>query len=112
VASGFVTRSLGRAATHFPGIRRLPVLKLLAIAEVGMLARDHLVALTPVERHRLFHLIRLAHGRPSSLSDAERTEFAELVAKFEPRLLAGVAADKLSPVPLPKRLLRGPRKSG
>jgi hypothetical protein len=31
------------------------------------------------------------------------------VAKAEPRLFAGQVADKLSPVPLPRRLVRGPR---
>lgn len=110
MASGFVTRSFARAATHFPGIRRIPVLRLLAIAEVGMLAHDHLVHLAPEERRRLFHLVRVAHGRPSSLSNSERTELSGLVARLEPRLLAEEAAEKLSPVPLPKRLLRGPGK--
>jgi hypothetical protein len=33
-----------------------------------------------------------------------------LLARLEPRLFVGTAVKRLSPVPLPKRLLYGPRK--
>jgi hypothetical protein len=112
MARGLVTRSLGHVATRVPGLRRLPVLKLISIAEVGLLARDHLMRLTPAERRRLLELVRYARGRPSTLRSAERDELAELVAKLEPRLLAGQAADRISPVPLPKRVVRGPKRPG
>jgi hypothetical protein len=105
--SGFVTRSLARGAGHVPGIRRVPVLKLLSIAEVAMVARNHLERLTPAERRRLVVLMRAGRGRPSNLRRAEREELRELVAKLEPRLLAGEAVDRLSPVPLPNRLVYG-----
>ena len=108
--SGFVTRSLGRAVGRVPGLRRVPVLKLLAIAEVAVLARDHFKHLTPRERRRLLDLIRIGRGRPSHLSASEREELATLVAKLEPRVLVGAAAEKLSPIPLPQRLVRGPRR--
>ncbi len=104
-----ITRSLGRAATRVPGLRRLPVFKLISIAEVGLLARDHVLRLTPAERQRLIVLIRIARGRPSRLSAVDREELAALVAKLEPRLLAGEAVDRISPVPLPKRVTRGRR---
>jgi hypothetical protein len=107
MAQGLVTRSLGHIATHIPGLRRLPVFKLIAIAEVGLLARDHVLRLTPPERRRLLELIRIARGRPRSLRGSDRDELTELVAKMEPRLLAGEAADRISPVPLPKRIVRG-----
>jgi len=68
-----------------------------------MLARDHLMRLTPEERRRLVVLVSRGRGRASRLEHAERDELATLVAKLEPKLLAGAAADKLSPVPLPKR---------
>jgi hypothetical protein len=110
--SGFVTRSLGHATEHIPGLRRIPVVKLLSVAEVGLIARDHLLRLTPQERRRLFVLIRAAHGRRSNLSPAERDELAELVAKLEPRLLAGAAVERLSPVPVPRRLVEGRRRPG
>lgn len=93
-----------------PGLRRLPVFKLISIAEIGLLARDHLRRLEPEERRRLLELIRDARGRPSRMSEAERDELAALVARLEPRLLAGEAVDRISPVPLPRRVVRGPRR--
>jgi hypothetical protein len=110
MARGLVTHSLGQVATRVPGLKRLPVLKLISIAEVGLLARDHLLRLTPDERRRLVALIASARGRPSTLGRAERGELTALVAKLEPRLLAGEAADRISPVPLPKRVVRGSKR--
>jgi hypothetical protein len=107
--NGFA-RTLGRTVGRFPGLRRVPVLKLLAAAEVAMLARDHLARLDGHERHRIVELVRKGRGRPSNLTDDEREELAALVAKVEPRLLAGQAVEKLSPVPLPRRMVYGPRK--
>ena len=86
------------------------MLKLLAAAEIAMLARDHVLLLDSGERRRLLQLIRIGHGRRRNLSDPERDELAELVAKMEPRLLAGHAVDRLSPVPIPRRFVYGPRK--
>jgi hypothetical protein len=97
-------RLVKHGLTRVPGLRRLPVLKLLAIAEIALLARDHLGRLAPDERRRLLTLVR--KGR-SHLSEDERAELAVLVAKAEPRRFAGAAVDKLSPVPLPHRLLYG-----
>ena len=85
------------------------MLKLLAVAEVGMLAHNHFRRLTPVERRRLIELVRIAHGRPSNLNSSEREDLRELVARLEPRVLAGEAANRLSPFPLPGRVVRGPR---
>jgi hypothetical protein len=109
--SGFVTRSIGATARHVPGLKRLPLLKLLSVAEIGLLARDHLRQLTPAERRRLLELVRAGKGRPSALKPSEREELAELVSKLEPRLLAGRAVNKLSPVPLPRRFVRGSRRA-
>jgi hypothetical protein len=95
-----------------PGLKRLPVLKLIAIGEIALLARTHATKLTTVERRRLVELVRKGRGRPSKLTPEERDELSDLVAKAEPRLFAGSVADKLSPVPLPRRLVRGPRKRG
>lgn len=101
---------LVRGAGRIPGLRRLPILKLLAVGEIALLARSHIAKLDPAERRRFIDLLRKGHGRPSNLSQAEREELSKLVAKAEPRLFAGLAADKLSPVPLPRRVVRGPRK--
>ncbi|MGB0095990.1 MAG: hypothetical protein WBP81_26060 [Solirubrobacteraceae bacterium] len=86
------------------------MLKLLAAAEIALLAHDHLMRLNPDERRRLVALVRAGHGRRRNLSEAERDELATLIANLEPRLLAGAAADKLSPLPLPRRLVYGPRR--
>jgi hypothetical protein len=97
-------------AKRVPGLRNVPVLKVLAIAEILLLVRDHVAKLEPQERRRLVELVRLGRGRRRNLSESEREELADLVAKAEPRALAGAAAEKLSPVPLPKRLVYGPRR--
>jgi hypothetical protein len=104
---GFVTRSAARASEHVPGLRRVPAVKLLAAAELAMLARDHVARLSPSERRRLLALIRTGHGRPRNLSLAERAELAALLARMEPRLFAGHVVDKLSPFPLPRRVVYG-----
>src|SRR5579875_1446689 len=109
MASNLLTRTVAAAASKTPGLKRLPVLKLLAAAEVAALARDHIQRLTPEERHRVLELIRLGRGRPSNLSEDEREELTTLIAKAEPRLLAGEAVDAMSPVPLPRRLVYGRR---
>jgi hypothetical protein len=99
---------LSKAAKRVPGLKRIPILKLLAIAEIAVLVRDHIEKLEPAERRRLVQLVRTGRGRKSNLSAAEQDELAALVAKAEPRVLAGEAVDKISPVPLPKRLVYGP----
>ena len=93
-----------------PGLKRLPVLQLIAIGEIALVARDHVTKLDSGERRRLVALVRKGRGRRSRLSEDERAELATLVAKAEPRLFAGTVASKLSPVPLPRRLVHGPRK--
>ena len=87
---------------RLPLLRRLPVVRLLAIAELAAVANKHVQHLTPSERRRLMELVR--KGR--SLSPKEREELRKLVAKLEPRAFAGSAAEKISPLPLPRRLTR------
>jgi hypothetical protein len=86
------------------------VVKLLAIGEVALLARTHIQRLDPPERRRLIELLRKGRGRSTNLSTAERDDLQRLIAKTEPRLFAGTAADLLSPVPLPRRVTHGPRR--
>ncbi len=104
---GIVTHALGRATERVPGLRRLPVVKLLAVAEIAILAHDHLVRLTPAERRRLLTLVRNGRGRRSRLTPRERAELEGLLVKLAPRELMGDAVDRISPVPLPRRLLYG-----
>jgi hypothetical protein len=88
----------------------VPVLKLFVAVELAFLARDHIMRLDRQERQRLVELVRIGRGRRRNLSEAEREELAALTARMEPRLLAGHAVNKLSPMPLPRRLVYGPRK--
>ena len=77
-------------------LRRMPFLKVLAIAQTLLLARRHLLRLDSGDRRRLRELAR----RGRSLSAAERDELRRLLSKLEPRglrdghrrrLLAGAA---------------------
>jgi hypothetical protein len=99
---------LGKGLTKVPGVKRLPVMKLLAIGEIAILARSHYELLDAKDRHRLVELVRKGRGRKANLSARDRKELTELIAKVEPKRFAILAADKLSPVPLPgaKRLAR------
>ncbi len=87
----------------------IPVARLLVAAEIAAMAWAHLAKLDRVQRRRALTLLMKSRGRPSGLSEGERRELATLVAALEPRLLAGSAARRLSPLPVPKRLLYGPR---
>jgi hypothetical protein len=107
---GLLTIAISKTAGHVPGLKRIPVLKLLAFAEVALLAREHFTKLEPSERRRLIQLVRRGRGRSSNLTESERDELATLVAKAEPRLFAGTAADKFSPIPLPGLVVRGRAK--
>lgn len=89
--------------------RAIPMAKLLTAAQVVMLARRHWLRLEPDERRRLFTLVRIATGRRGRLTPAERFELARLIAKADPKLFAGLVVQKLSPVPLPKRMARTKR---
>jgi hypothetical protein len=111
VPSGIVTHTLGRATERVPGLRRIPVVKLLSVAEIALLTRDHVSRLSGSERRRLVGLVRVGRGRRSRLTDAERDELEGLLAKLGPRELFGDAVDRLSPVPLPRRVLYGKRRS-
>ncbi len=94
-----LTNLVKRTATNRLA-RRLPIYKVVAVAQVAMLARRHVQNLEPGEARRIGELLR--HAR--SLSAAEKDELRALTAKLEPRAFAGAAADQLSPIPLPRRL--------
>ena len=106
MSGSLFTQTLGRAAQRLPGLRRLPVMRLLLLGEVILLARAHIERLTPAERRRLVLLMREARGRPSTLSSRKHDELQALIAKADPKLFATTAAGKLSPLPLPRMLTR------
>ncbi|MCW3013382.1 MAG: hypothetical protein JWO02_474 [Solirubrobacterales bacterium] len=100
--SGKVVKRFGRG---------LPIIQVWVLGQLALLAGRHLAKLTPEERRRLATLVARGRGRPSHLSDADAAELRRLVGKLEPRLFAGHAVTRLSPVPVPKRLLYGNRKN-
>jgi hypothetical protein len=99
---------MASASKRVPGLRAIPLARLLVAAEIALLAHDHIAQLDAQERRRIVQLLRKGHGRPRNLTESERDELAALVAKAEPRLFVGHAAQRFSPVPLPKRIVEGP----
>lgn len=96
--SPFVNVAVARAAQRLPGLRRVPLARLVLLAELGMLAKTHLDRLTPAERRRLVLLVRDTKGRPSNLTQRERRELEKLIAKVEPKAFASKAVEKFSPL--------------
>jgi hypothetical protein len=96
----------GTWTSRVGALKKLQVAKLLALAEIAVLARDHVYRLDSTERRRLIQLVRAGRGRRSNLTAEERDELAQLIAKVEPRLFVGRAADKFSPVPLPEWMFK------
>ena len=107
MSSNRVNRAISFGSGRVPGLKRLPVMRLLALGEVALLAyQEHLALLSPQERRRLLELVRIGRGRRRNLSEAEREELHELIVKLHPREFAAHAAQKLSPVPIPKTVVR------
>jgi hypothetical protein len=102
-----------RLALRTPWLKRLsrgvPVARLLLLGEIALIARRHITRLDRSDRRQLIALLLRARGRSARLSYGERAQLAGLIARLEPRLFLGSALARLSPVPLPKRLLYGPR---
>lgn len=82
-------------------LRQLPVARLLALAEVLLLARRHLLKLEPQERRRVVELVRRGRGRKGNLSERERRELSRLVQKAEPREFLNTASKKFVGISLP-----------
>jgi len=90
----------------FRTVKRMPFLKLYAVAKLALLARRHLRRLDAGDGRRLVELIR----RGPRMSRSERDEFRRLAGKLEPRAFAYRTADAFSPVPLPRRLAGDARR--
>lgn len=76
--------------------------RLVAAAQIMMLARRHWHRLEPHERRRVITLVKMAGGRRTHLTQGERLELLRLIAKADPKLFAGLMMKRFSPVPLPK----------
>jgi hypothetical protein len=74
--------------------KRIPFFKLLALAQIAMLARQHYQRLNADERRRLVDLVR----HPRGMTPADRDELKSLVVKMEPRAFAGSAAKHAMPL--------------
>jgi hypothetical protein len=89
----------------------IPIGAIFLAGQVAAIAWAHLAKLDGAQRRRLLALVAQSRGRPGSLSKSEREELAALFSILEPRLFLGSATKRLSPVPVPKRLLYGSRGS-
>ena len=94
--------AIGRISRRVPLLRRVPVVRLILLAELITVARRHLDQLTPKQRRRALELIR----KGPDMTDKQKQELRGLVRKLEPRAFAGSAAERLSPLPLPRRLTK------
>lgn len=74
--------------------KTIPVMRFVALAQLGLLAHRHLKALTPKERRRLLELAR----KPHKLSARERKELRQLALKLEPGAFARNAFRTFSPL--------------
>ena len=64
-------------------------LRVLAVAQLALLARRHLTLLEPDERSRLAKLVAQSRARPrTNLSANEREELLRLARKLEPGAFA------------------------
>jgi hypothetical protein len=102
LARRLLAHGLPRALARVPVLKHLPVVRLLAIGELALVARRHMQHLDPVQRRRLAQLVR----RGRRLTPSEREELRGLVALLDTRAFAGSALQRLSPLPLPRRLTR------
>lgn len=98
------------AKTAARASRVVPSARLLLIGELALMTGRQLQRLDGGERRRLAALVLGAARQRGRLDGDERDELHALVSKLEPRLLFGDAVARLSPMPLPKRLLYGPRR--
>jgi hypothetical protein len=106
-----ITHGIARRAERIPALRGVPILRLLALGEVLLLAREHVIRLEPAERRRLVELVRIGRGRRRNLTPEQREELAALIEKAAPREFLGESLSRLSPIPLPRRVIQGRRRS-
>jgi hypothetical protein len=92
--------------------KAVPLGRLLLLGEVALMTGRHLKKLDAEERRRLASLVLGSARKHGMLSAGEKVELARLVAKLEPRLLLGTAVRRVSPVPIPGRILYGKRRPG
>jgi hypothetical protein len=90
-------------------VKGVPIGRLLLLGDIALRARRHVALLNAEERWRLAALVASGATRRGALSRRERAELVLLVAKMEPRVFVGIAVSRMSPVPIPRRVLTGKR---
>lgn len=91
--------------------KKVPSARMLLLGgDIALMAGRHVAALEPGERRRLVTLLG-KRARRELLAEPERAELVELLGRLQPRLFLGSAARRVSPVPIPKRVLFGRRGS-
>jgi hypothetical protein len=91
--------------------KKTPLGRALMLGEVALIAGRHISHLSGPERRRLLELLAISARRRGHLTTRERRDLSFLLARLEPRLLVGTAVRRVSPVPIPARLLYGRRGS-
>jgi hypothetical protein len=91
---------VSRTLTRVRVLRKLPLVRVVAVAEVVILANEHVHKLEPQERRRLIELVKRGRARPSHLSARERRELTALLAKAEPKQFVSRAMEKITGVPV------------
>jgi hypothetical protein len=71
--------------------------RIVAAAEIALIAKRHLDRLGPGEVSELRSLLVKSKGRPGNLSQRERSRVQDLVRKLEPAGFAKDAAGSFSP---------------
>jgi hypothetical protein len=99
---GLYIAAAGKFAERVPGLRALPVVRLIMAGEVAVLGKHHLDKLNAAERGQLIGLLTKAKGRPKNLSPEDQQALSAIVEKLEARTFLVEATDKLSPVGVPK----------
>jgi hypothetical protein len=99
------TQVAGRLVQRVPGLKMLPVVRLIMAAEILSIGKHHFDRITPAERSQLIGLVGKAKGRPRNLSKEEQIALTGIVQKLEPRLFLAEATERISPVGVPSPLL-------
>jgi hypothetical protein len=85
-------------ARRIPGVRRIPIMWVLTIAEAVVATRRHWAGLDPHTRRRLRQLVMKSGGRPSNLTAAEKQELRSLVGRLNLTKLGRDLAAVASPL--------------
>jgi hypothetical protein len=93
-------------ARRIPGLRRVPIMWVLTVAEAAVATRRHWSGIDPSTRRRLRELVTKSRGRPSNLTAGEKRELRSLVGRLELTKLGRELAAVANPIRGPGRRRR------